>query len=95
MSCCGNKRNEYSGRSSSGYSSPPSVLLSKISGPAPLSKNSGDASFEYTGENALSVTGSITGKKYRFSGKGDIQVINWRDVSGMMAVPVLKRVKKT
>lgn len=83
--CCGNKRNEHAGRSSSpNYSSHPSVHPSRTTS---------DVYFEYTGETGLTVTGSITGKKYRFSGKGDMQLIDYNDSSGMMGVPVLKRVK--
>ena len=52
-----------------------------------------DVNFEYTGNSGLSVTGGITGKKYRFNHPGDIQLIDYRDASGMMAIPVLKKMK--
>lgn len=52
-----------------------------------------DVNFEYTGNSGLSVTGGVTGKKYRFNHPGDIQLIDYRDASGMMAIPVLKRTK--
>ena len=50
-----------------------------------------DVSFEYTGMSALSVTGNITGKHYRFTQPGNVQLVDYRDASGMMAIPVLRR----
>jgi hypothetical protein len=47
--------------------------------------------FEYKGETGLTVTGTITGKQYRFPRNGDIQWIDHRDAGGMMAVTVLKK----
>ncbi|MEO9020706.1 MAG: hypothetical protein ABI237_14125 [Ginsengibacter sp.] len=51
-----------------------------------------DVNFEYTGKSGLSVTGSITGKRYRFNHPGDVQLISYRDVSGMAAVPHLRKI---
>jgi len=48
--------------------------------------------FQYTGKTALTVTGSVTGKSYRFHQTGNIQSIDYRDVPGMRTVPVLKKV---
>ena len=82
MSCCGKKRNEY---------------IADINNHAAIyfepEKMREDIYFEYTGETALSVTGSITGNKYRFSKKGAVQQIDYRDAGSMMAVPILKKVK--
>jgi len=50
-----------------------------------------DVYFEYTGETGLTVIGSITRARYRFNGKGDVQLVDYRDTSGMMAVPMLKK----
>lgn len=47
--------------------------------------------FEYTGRTALTVTGSITGQRYRFNHSGDVQIIDRRDATSMISVPVLKR----
>jgi hypothetical protein len=52
-----------------------------------------DVNFEYTGNSGLSVTGGVTGNKYRFNHPGDIQLIDYPDASGMMAIPVLKKIK--
>jgi len=49
-------------------------------------------SLQYTGMTALSATGLITGRKYFFSKPGDIQNVDYRDVEGMLNVPVLKKV---
>jgi hypothetical protein len=52
-----------------------------------------DIFFEYTGDTALTVTGTVTRKQYRFTGNGDIQLIDYRDTGGMMAIPVLRKLK--
>ncbi|HVZ96635.1 MAG TPA: hypothetical protein VG847_07155 [Chitinophagaceae bacterium] len=51
-----------------------------------------DAYFKYVGETALTVAGRITGKHYRFQSKGDVQTVDYRDVTAMMAIPVLERI---
>lgn len=51
-----------------------------------------DAWFMYTGQSALTITGYISGKQYRFSASGEQQLIDYRDASAMMTVPVLKKV---
>ncbi|PWT96572.1 MAG: hypothetical protein C5B52_15445 [Bacteroidetes bacterium] len=77
--CCGQKRNDFTSKTQSTSSQSPSTSTS-------------DVNFEYTGESALSITGSSTGRRYRFNRKGEVQSIDFRDASGMMAVPVLRRV---
>jgi hypothetical protein len=51
-----------------------------------------DVQFEYTGENALTVGGSVTGKRYRFIQSGNVQSVDYRDVPSMMTIPVLKKI---
>lgn len=85
MACCGQKRNEYRQQerqpaSGSVYNYTPPKMWE-------------DVLFEYTGKTALTVQGSITGKRYRFEHPGDKQVIDYRDAAGMMAVPVLRKSK--
>ena len=82
MCNCGNKRNEYSGQV---------YKLSNELTNEPVRKMWNDAKFQYTGNTALTVTGGITRKKYRFTHSGDIQLIDYRDASGMMAIPNLVR----
>jgi hypothetical protein len=50
-----------------------------------------DVRFEYIGETGLSVTGSITGKRYRFNFKGDTQLIDYRDVNSLAGITKLKK----
>jgi hypothetical protein len=83
MACCGNKRNEYVG----------SLAANTVTAQAPA-KMWDDVWFEYTGQTALTVKGSVSRNVYRFNVPGDKQLIDYRDASAMMAVPVLKKVKK-
>ena len=51
------------------------------------------ASFEYTGKTALSVTGKVTGIQYRFNSPGSRQNIDTRDATGLMSIPVLRKLR--
>lgn len=82
MCNCANKRNQFT-QSLSG-----NVVDEKVH-----SQMWPDVNFEYTGNTGLSVTGGITGKKYRFNYTGDLQLVDYRDASGMVAIPVLRRLK--
>jgi hypothetical protein len=84
MSCCGSKRENY-------VQPVANSLAQQVNSPVPA-KMWPDVNFEYTGETGLTVTGNVTGKRYRFSSKGEIQLVDYRDASGMMAVPVLKKI---
>jgi hypothetical protein len=83
MCNCGNKRNSLS---------QPKSQAAKSDMSKPLETNTPHANFEYTGKTALTVVGNITGKSYRFSHAGDIQIIDHRDAPGMKLIPVLKRI---
>jgi hypothetical protein len=87
MCNCGKKREDYSAGQSSRLSNYKNIE-------SPQNKIWNDTYFEYTGLTALSVTGKISGKNYRFTHPGNIQPIDYRDVSGMMAVPVLRKVNR-
>jgi hypothetical protein len=53
-----------------------------------------DLQFEYIGDTALSVIGSVTGRRYRWSVKGDIREIDYRDAGGLRPyLHSLKRLK--
>ena len=86
MSCCGNKRSAWAHTDSSGSQ--------RIETPYEHKKIAEDVYFEYIGATALTVIGSVSGKKYRFLFTGDRQLIDSRDASGMAGVPVLKKVRK-
>ena len=87
MCNCGNKRNDYASAGSF-------VQANKKIEPQKATTGQ-DAYFEYTGKTALTVTGNISGKRYRFSEPGDKQLIYFRDAAGMMRVPVLRLVPDT
>jgi len=86
MCNCGNKREAFSSQQSLALSNPNKISKQET-------KMWPDANFEYTGKTALSVKGNISGKNYRFSKQGDVQPVDYRDASSLMAVPVLKRLK--
>ncbi len=58
----------------------------------PAGKRWADIRFRYTGKTALTVRGIVTGKQYRFTQTGSELLIDFRDVPGILKVPVLKRV---
>lgn len=84
MCNCGNKREQWSAQGATQWSRSPQPVFEK--------RMWADVAFQYTGATALSVRGSITGKHYRFSKTGDILHIDYKDASGMMGIPMLKRV---
>lgn len=47
--------------------------------------------FQYTGKTALTITGSVTRKTYRFNFSGDMQTVEMSDTGGMNSIAVLKR----
>jgi len=86
MCNCGNKRSGTTNTQSSGmYAGKQPVKI-------PTQKMGPDIGFQYTGQSALTVTGSVTGKKYRFNSPGEQLQVDYRDASAMALVPVLKRV---
>lgn len=82
MCNCGNKRNELAS-ASPGHQQPVTI---------PGNKTGPGIGFIYTGKSALTVTGNVTGKQYRFRAPGDTQMIDYKDASYMIMVPVLKRI---
>jgi hypothetical protein len=85
MCNCGNKRSAVTAQLSADSVSRESIQT------APQKTGPGTV-FIYTGQSALTTTGSVTGKRYRFNGPGDKQLIDYRDAASMMSVPVLKRI---
>ena len=84
MCNCGNNRNEFTSGQSPALSNPKNL-------PKQLNKMWPDVYFKYTGKTALTVTGKITGKNYRFAKPDDMVLVDYRDASAMMNVPVLKK----
>jgi hypothetical protein len=85
MSCCGNRRAEFNQANSAVNKSTPDFIAYK---------KWSDVYFEYTGETGLTITGTISRIRYRFNFKGDRQLIDYRDVGSVSAIPLLKRVKQ-
>lgn len=48
--------------------------------------------FRYTGNTALTVTGNVTRKNYRFNFPGDVQHVALSDAPAMSMIHVLQRV---
>lgn len=86
MCNCGNKRNEFVSRQSfkPGGNQPMQQ---------PQAKTIDNIPFEYIGNTALTVTGNATGKRYRYTKKGEALLIDYRDSLAMMNVPLLKRIR--
>jgi hypothetical protein len=85
MCNCGNNRNTFAAGQPAAMSNPKSI-------PQQNKKMWPDIYFKYTGKTALTATGKITGKNYRFSKPEEKILVDYRDAAGMMNVPVLKRV---
>lgn len=83
MCNCGKKRIKYSDSANT-----PNVTTKKE---IPI-QSIDQASFEYIGKTALTVMGNFTRKQYRFNYPGDKQNIDYRDMLGMKAIPMLKKV---
>ena len=84
MCNCGKKRNDYTQQ--------PYTTANTSAVTAPMQNNT-PVNFQYTGKTALSVTGSFSGRRYRFNYTGEVQQVDARDAGSMMAVPVLKKVQ--
>lgn len=83
MCNCGNKRNELTQEAR--------PLSNSLAGRHTIKKMWPDVQFKYTGGTALTIYGSITGKKYRFVQPNDVQLVDYRDASSMMGVTVLMK----
>ncbi len=84
MPCCGNQRSRMA--------APP---VSRISSEAPRVSRPEHrfvAWFEYTGQTALTVTGPVTRKQYRFGESGARLAVDLRDRPSLLAVPKLREV---
>ncbi|MCC6286694.1 MAG: hypothetical protein IT249_02305 [Chitinophagaceae bacterium] len=84
MCNCGNKRAHLTQQ----HSTTSGIISSAEEN---TSNNRRNVRFEYIGKTALTVTGSITGRRYRFSSPGEIVQVDLSDVSGLMLIPVLRK----
>lgn len=93
MCNCGKKRNEFISQTNSLNNNQRvhQPIYQQQHQPSPTQTNQ-TVPFQYTGNTALTITGSATRKNYRFNFSGDIQHVAVSDAVAMTAVPVLKRV---
>jgi hypothetical protein len=88
MSCCG--------RQISNFAPPANVHRSAsphASGfPAPPQARQSHVYFEYAGQTGLTVTGPVSGRRYRFDGPGARVPVEPVDKPAMERVPHLRRV---
>jgi hypothetical protein len=80
MACCGQRRALATGGGQV-------IQANRL--PRPVSHS---ALYEYTGATGMTVTGSGSGMKYRFSQPGSKVQIDPRDVPSMAGLPNLRRV---
>ena len=89
MPCCGKNRNQaFSGARPSARSNDGQSDAVEHRPVAPRL----DLYFEYTGLTGLTVRGPITGRSYRFAGRGQKVAVDSRDGASLMAVPNLRTV---
>ncbi len=90
MSCCGKAREQAAG----GPARPLSIGMRSAPGPAaPASRREPPAAmvaFEYVGDSALTATGPVTGRRYRFAAPGARVLIDVRDAPALRQVPRLR-----
>ncbi len=87
MSCCGNKRLRFAGPApASTRATPPPATFR-----APVVRRA-DMFFEYVGRTALTVTGPVTGLRYRFSASGARLAVDAADQPSMAKLPQLRRI---
>ena len=78
MACCGQRRAMAAG---SGRAIEPTR-------PRPVSRA---VLYEYTGSTGMTVSGPVSGLKYRFAGPGSKLQIDSRDVASLAGLPNLRR----
>ena len=94
MCNCGKKRNELTQQrniharpANNPQHSPLNIAVQQ---PAP--QNTRTILFQYTGSTALTVTGTVTRRNYRFNFPGDVQHVALSDAPAISTIHMLKRV---
>jgi len=82
MCNCGNKRHKFSQQ-----------ITTAGEGIAVPVQKSSTTNFQYAGNTAITITGGITRKPYRFNYPGDIQAVDQRDARGLMGIAVLQVIR--
>ncbi len=83
MGCCGKNRSAYTPQY--GYNN-------RFAGESNLPAAPVTVTLQYNGQSALTVSGPVSGRRYRFAGFGVQVEVDSRDVPGMRGVPHLQRV---
>jgi hypothetical protein len=98
MSCCGNKRAAYAQQQSANTTrrtvNNPGLAPAGASHNVLPPKMWADLHFESISDRALTVIGPVTGRRYRWTAKGDVQIVDYRDAGGLRPhLHSLKRLK--
>jgi hypothetical protein len=89
MSCCGQNRQRIRELDSS----QPMPGLSPADNRTPRAPSLSLVYFEYVGRTGLTVTGPITGKRYRFPKPGDKVAVDSNDAPSLAVVPNLQQTR--
>jgi len=94
MSCCGNKRAALSPAPAPGAARRQAAKnVPPVISPDLQQKMWPDIHFEHQGAGTLTLMGSMTGRMYRWSGKGAVQAVDYRDAGGLKHGSLIRRVK--
>lgn len=88
MGCCGGSRRTVAATSGARVSP---ALHTPSDGGARV-KRLPHAYFQYSGRTALTVVGPVSGRRYRFSGPGQVVAVDPADRRALASVPHLRQV---
>lgn len=91
MACCGGKRRSYPQPSPRPAVGGAGLGAQRTSYRRPAAPQ---IFFEYVGEKAMTVIGSVSGRRYRFASPGAVVAVDGRDSTSIAAVPGLRRVSR-
>ena len=72
---------------------PPPRMAQRAASPQPPMALYSSLTFEYIGQTGLTVTGPVTGRRYRFDRAGARVGVDPRDRASIAAIPVLRQVR--
>ena len=81
MACCGQRRAVAAGSGQAVEAGRPRRQISRA------------ALYEYTGATGMTVSGAVSGMRYRFAAPGSKVQIDSRDVSSLAGLPNLRRLQ--
>ena len=88
--CCGRSRAQFLTRTPR---LPPPRVATQTVGPPPQFARYPGMTFEYIGLSGLTVTGPVTGRRYRFDRPGTRVEVDRRDRASIAAIPLLRPVR--